>query len=41
MKRKKKKNNKCKTNNTTRGNKSEGTGERRKSKKISRLDKII
>ena len=32
------KSNTSKTNNTTRGNKSEDTGERRKTKKISRLD---
>ena len=30
-----------KTNNTTQGNKPEGTGKRRKTKKISRQDKTI
>ena len=33
--------NTSKTDNTTQGNKSEGTGERRKTKKISRQGKII
>ena len=36
-----KKSNTSKTSNTTRGNKSEDTGERRKTKKISRQDKTI
>ena len=30
-----------KTSNTSQGNKSEGTGERRKTKKVSRQDKTI
>ena len=37
----KEKSNTSKTNNTTRGNKSEGTGERKKTKNISKQDQAI